>query len=149
MYSKVTPKKVKRFVKDFTKMLNLYSPAMNCVSHLRTKILIQVFSVQRLFISLFLLAIMLVMLVKRTNTSQPLMMNTLVRIKWHTKPTLNVINWLFECLFTWLLYYSRYCKNKASVILIESLFIAWLKTSLSKQIIHQYIICLSIWPLLC
>ena len=35
MYSKVTPKKVKRFVKDFTKMLNLYSPAMNCVSHLR------------------------------------------------------------------------------------------------------------------
>ena len=92
MYSKVTRKKVKRFVKDFTKMLNLYSPAMNCVSHLRTKILIQVFSVQRLFISLFLLAIMLVMLVKRTNISQPLMMNTLVRIKWHTKPTLNVIN---------------------------------------------------------
>ena len=48
MYSKVTQKKLKNVVKDFAKM-----PAINCVRHLRTKILIQVFSVQRLFINFF------------------------------------------------------------------------------------------------
>ena len=61
----------------------LFSPAIDCVWHLRTKILIQVFSVQRLFISLFLLAVMLVLLVKRTEISQPVMMNALVSIKCH------------------------------------------------------------------
>ena len=29
-------------------------------------------------------------------------------------PIINVISWLFECLLTWLLFFSRYCNNKAS-----------------------------------
>ena len=85
MYSKVTQNKIEKLCKRFCESpkVKLFSPTINCVRHFHTKILIQVFSFQRLFINLFVLAAMLVMLVKRTNISQPGLMNTLVRIKSH------------------------------------------------------------------
>ena len=85
MYSKVTQNKIEKLCKRFCKSakVKLVFAAINRVRHFHTKILIQVFSVQRLFINLFVLAVMLVMLVKRTDISQPGLMNTLVRIKSH------------------------------------------------------------------
>ena len=53
MYSKVTQSKIEKLCKNFAKMpnLNWFSPAINCVKHFHTTILIQVFSVQRLLMS--------------------------------------------------------------------------------------------------
>ena len=83
MYSKVTQNKIEKHCKNFAKMpkFDLFSLVINCVRHLSTRILFHMFSVQRQFINLFVLAVTLVMLVKHTNISQPGLMNTLVRIK--------------------------------------------------------------------
>ena len=85
MYSKVKQNEIENLCKRFCKnvKLKLVFTSNKWVRHLRTKILIQLFSIQSLFINLFVLALMLVMLVKRTNISQPGLMNTLVRIKIH------------------------------------------------------------------
>ena len=85
MYSKVKQNEIENLCKRFCKnvKLKLVFTSNKWVRHLRTKILIQLFSIQSLFINLFVLAVMLVMLVKRTNISQPGLMNTLVRIKIH------------------------------------------------------------------
>ena len=73
MYSKATQNKIEKLCERIAKMpkLNQFSPAINCVRHSRIKIFMQVSSVQRLYINLFVLAVILVMLVKRTDISQP------------------------------------------------------------------------------
>ena len=85
MYSKVTQSKIEKVCKRLCKNAKVKLVFTN--DKLRQaftyKILIQMFSVQRLFINLFVLAVMLVMLVKRTDISQPGLMNTLVKIKSH------------------------------------------------------------------
>ena len=85
MYSKVTQNKIEKLCKRSCKSAKV--KLVFTINKLRqtfhTKILIQVFSVQSLFINLFVLAVMLVMLLKRTDISQPGLMNTLVMIKSH------------------------------------------------------------------
>ena len=82
MYSKVTQNNIEKLCRRFCKSakVKLVFTSNKLSQTFHTKILIQVFSVQRLFINLFVLAVMLVMLVKCTEISQPGLMNALVRI---------------------------------------------------------------------
>ena len=59
MYSKVTQNKIEKLCKRFCKnvKVKLVFTAINWVRHFRTKILMQVLSFQRLFINLFVLAV--------------------------------------------------------------------------------------------
>ena len=81
MYSKVTQNKIEKLCKRFCKNAKV-RPVLTSKKfrHLYTKIPIHVSSLKS---SLFQLAVTLVMLVKRTKTSQPGLMNTLLRIKSH------------------------------------------------------------------
>ena len=78
MFSKVTQNKSEKLCKTFCKNAEV---RLVFVRHSRTKFLIQEFSFQRLFINLYVLAVMLIMLGKRTDIMQPGFMITLVRIK--------------------------------------------------------------------
>ena len=59
LYSKVTQNKIEKLCKRFCKnaKIELVFISVNCVRHLRTKILIQAFPFQRLIINLFVLAV--------------------------------------------------------------------------------------------
>ena len=85
MYSKVTQNNIEKLCRRFCKSakVKIVFTSNKLSQTFHTKILIQVFSVQRLFINLFVLAVMLVMLVKCTEISQPGLMNALVRINSH------------------------------------------------------------------
>ena len=77
MYSKVTQNKTEKLCKRFCKNVKVKLVFNN--DKLRQTF--SVFSVQRLFINFLVLAVLLTMLVKRTDISQPGLMNTFVRIK--------------------------------------------------------------------
>ena len=81
MYSTVTQNKVEKPCKRFCK--NAKVKLVFTIDKLHQTILIHMFSVQRLLINLFLLAVMLVIFNKCTNISQPELMNTLARTKSH------------------------------------------------------------------
>ena len=82
MYSKVTQDKIEKLFKRFCKSVELVSTIDKLRQTFMYKDLIQLFSVQK-FSILFVPAVMLVMLVKRTVIPQPGLMNTLVKIKIH------------------------------------------------------------------
>ena len=69
MYSKVTQNKIEKLCTKFCKNVKVRVVFTSDKSYLTfIKDFIQVFSVQRSFINLFVLAVMLVMLVKHTDT---------------------------------------------------------------------------------
>ena len=80
MYSKVTQKKSETFLK--VKLVFTSNKLRQTFSYEHSPF-IQAFSVQRLFINSSVLAVMLVVLVKHTDISQPGLMNTLVRRECH------------------------------------------------------------------
>ena len=137
-----------KFYKNFK--VKLVFTSEKWVTHFRAKTLIQLFSIQRLIINFLLLAVMLVMLVKHTDISQPGLMNTLVRIKnshiyQHLMSSSDCLNACSRDCFT----IVDTARTKVQLRIKESFFISWLKPNLNKQKSHQYIISLSIWLLLC
>ena len=148
MYSKVTQNKIEKLCKRFCKSAKVrlvFTSNKLCQTFSYKDSYPSVLSSKAVYkFVCFVLAVILVMLVKRTDISQPGLMNTLVRIKSHIyQHLMSSADCLNAC--------SRDCfsildtaRAKHQFRIKESLFISWLKPTLNKQKSHQYIISLSI-----
>ena len=127
-----TEKLCKRFCKN-VKVRLVFTSNKLCQTFAYT-ILIDAFSVQRLFVNLFVLTVMLVMLVKRTNISQPGLIEHFGKDKkshiyQHLISSADCLNACSHDCFSIL----DTARTQHQSRIKESLFISWLKPTLTNK----------------